>query len=43
MAMERVKKMRRARQVVGDTCMYVISIVSVVIFMVEIMNWMMTV
>ncbi|MDD6072438.1 MAG: hypothetical protein PUC12_16750 [Clostridiales bacterium] len=41
--MEKVKQMKRMKQMVGDACVYVISIISVAVFMVEILNWMMMV
>ncbi|MDE6433071.1 MAG: hypothetical protein K2L07_02440 [Lachnospiraceae bacterium] len=41
--MERARQIRRVKQIIGDVCIYAISFISAAVFIVEILNWMMTV
>jgi hypothetical protein len=38
--MERVRKLRKMKQMFEDACIYVISFLSVSVFFVEILNWL---
>ncbi len=41
--MERARQIKRMKQIIGDTCIYAISFIAAAVFIVEILNWMMTV
>ncbi len=41
--MERARQIKRMKQIIGDTCIYAISFIAAAVFIVEILNWMMTI